>query len=116
MPRNLNHNGSLSSGRKIKFAAPSASMAHVPSERQEVVDYPSLTLSLARPSASSADPPLPAPLLPFSVTVALVSDESLRFSTVTVFLAWSRSCLGSFPDPTPDRATGSCPQASLFAM
>src|SRR4051812_1911953 len=50
-----------------------------------VDNYPSFVLSLARPSASSAVAPFAAPVLPFSVTVALVSEESLRFSTVTVF-------------------------------
>ena len=40
---------------------------------------------LGATSASSAVPPLAAPLLPFSVTVAFTSDDPLRFSTVTVF-------------------------------
>jgi hypothetical protein len=50
-----------------------------------VDSYPPFALSLARPSASFAVPPFGDPLLPFSVTVALVSDDPLRFSTVTVF-------------------------------
>ena len=41
--------------------------------------YPPFAFSLARFSASPAVAPFAEPLLPFSVTVALVSDESLRF-------------------------------------
>src|SRR4051812_17206017 len=68
-------------------------------------------LSLARPSASSAVPPFAEPLLPFSVTVALVSDDPLRFSTVTVFSSFvtlMSQVLSGQDTPTPNGPTGSC--------
>jgi hypothetical protein len=69
----------------IKFLPGDQSPAGSPSGKAAVDSYLPFALSLARPSASSAVPPFADPLLPFSVTVALVSDDPLRFSTVTVF-------------------------------